>query len=203
MVEGVNIYFEGDKRLRPGFHRLLAPQINRWRQQHAKFKLIPGGSRGETIKDFLRSCKSQPSDLNVLLIDAEGPVPNATAFVARLRSERYWDSEANCEDDQVNFMVQTMEAWFVADQQALVSHFGSRFNANALPSPQNAESIAPSALVDAIQHGLISLTHRGRNRRRYDKVADGVKLLGLIDHSTVGRHCPHFKRLIDFLDQQF
>ena len=97
-------------------------------------------------------------------------------------------------------MVQAMEAWFVADRRALRSHFGNRFNANALPSPQNAESIAPENLVAAIERGF---PRRGRRGRRYDKIEDGEKLLGLLDHDTVSRHCPHFRRLMDFLDRQF
>ena len=82
MVDGVNIHFEGDKGLRPGFQKLLAKYISLCRQRGIKFRLVPGGSR-------------------------------------------------------------------------------------------------------------------------YDKVVDGAALLGLIDHAAVSRHCPQFRRLMDFLDRQF
>ena len=200
MVDGVNIHFEGDKGLRPGFQKLLAKYISLCRQRGIKFRLVPGGSREETIKDFLRSCRNRQSHLNVLLIDSEGPISDTTNFIGSLRDARFWDRAVHCEDAQINFMVQAMEAWFVADRRALVSHFGGRFNVKALPSPQSAESIAPANLVDAIQRGL---PRRGRRRRSYDKVVDGAALLGLIDHAAVSRHCPQFRRLMDFLDRQF
>ena len=102
-----------------------------------------------------------------------------------------------CKDDQIHFMVQAMEAWFIADRQALTRYFGRDFNTNALPSPQSAESTSPNELVAAIRNGL----RRGSRRRDYDKVSDGLKLLQSIDEDTVSQRCPHFKRLMTFLDQ--
>ena len=93
-------------------------------------------------------------------------------------------------------MVQAMEAWFIADPQALVKHFGQGFNINALPTPQDAETASPGDLTAAIRQGL---RRGGRSRRNYDKVADGVKLLQLIDTTRVSRHCEHFRRLMDYL----
>ena len=200
MVERINIYFEGDKRLRTGFRALFASRINRWRRRGIRFNLLAGGSRYETVKDFLDSCRSNPSDLNILLIDSESAVSDARRSIRALRRHRVWEAGVRCEDGQVNFMVQAMEAWFVADRRALVSHFGARFNANALPNPQNAESIAPGSLVAAIERGF---PRRGRRGRRYDKIEDGEKLLGLLNPDTVSRHCPNFRRLMDFLDRQF
>ena len=201
MVTRVNLHFEGDDDLRPGFRNLLDRHIERARRQRIRFNLIAGGPRYETVKDFLDSCRHNPSALNVLLIDSESSVSDVSQSIRTLSRHSVWDSDVHCEDSQVNFMVQAMEAWFVADRRALESHFGNRFNANALPSPQSAEAIDPDALVAAIQSGLPS--RRGRRRPRCRKTADGVELLGLLDHSTVGRYCPNFKRLMDFLDRQF
>ena len=93
-------------------------------------------------------------------------------------------------------MVQAMEAWFIADPQSLTGLFGPSFRINALPNPQNAESTTPSELVAAIRRELRRISSR---RRDYDKVADGAKLLELIDPAFVSQRCPHFKRLMDFL----
>ena len=161
-----------------------------------RFKLIAGGSRTEAVKDFLRSCRSQPSNVNILLIDSEGLVPDTASAIQSLRAQNFWDGSVACDDDQINFMVQAMEAWFIADSRALIKHFRD-FNINVLPSPQNAESVAPGDLTTAIRKGL-----RHGGRRRYDKVTDGVKLLQLIDEVRVSQYCRHFNRLMDYLVRQ-
>ena len=150
------------------------------------------------VKDFLRSCRSQPSNVNVLLVDSEGPIPDTTSAIRSLRAQSIWDGSVDCDDDQVNLMVQAMEAWFIADPQALINHFGQDFGIKALPSPQNAESVSPSDLTTAIREGL-----RNSGRRRYDKVTDGMKLLQLVDHVELRRYCRHFQRLMDYLSRAF
>ncbi len=197
MVTQVTIHFEGDANLRPGFHALLKSHAERARQKRIGFKLISGGSNVETVKDFIRSCRLHPSDLNILLIDSEGPVPSTAGFIRTLRSRDFWDANATCDDGQLNFMVQAMESWFIADPQALIERFGHRFDVKQLPNPQNAESIPPARLTDSIKRGLRS----SGAKRRYDKVSDGAKLLELVDESRVSRNCAHFRRLRDFLSQ--
>ena len=199
VVAGVTVHFEGHRNLRSGFHKLFKPHIDRARRRRTRFNLIAGGSRSEVVKDFLRSCRLQPSNVNVLLIDSEGPVSDTASAIGSLRTQSYWDESAACNDDQINLMVQAMEAWFIADPVALVSHFGSDFNTKALPNPQNAESVAPDDLTAAIGEGL---RNSGRRRRGYDKVADGVILLQLIDDARVSQHCRHFKRLMDYLTRK-
>ena len=196
VVAEVTVHFEGHPNLRPGFHKLFEHHVERTRRQRVRFKLIAGGSRAEAVKDFLRSCTSQPSNLNLLLVDSEEAVPDTASAIQSLRDESFWDGSAACVDDQINFMVQAMEAWFIADPQALVKHFGHDFNSNVLPSPQNAEKTLPKDMTAAIRRGL----GRGGSRRRdYDKVTDGLKLLQLIEETRVSQHCPHFRRLMNFL----
>lgn len=198
MVEAVNVVFEGHSGLRPGFHRLFHLYVSRARGRRIRFNLVAGGSQIETVKDFLRYCRSSPDQLNVLLIDSEKPVVNTTQTIRDLRSHNSWDAGVACADEQINFMVQAMEAWFIADPQALTERFGQNFRINALPNSQNAESTTPGELVAAIRRELRRISAR---RRDYDKVADGAKLLQLIDPARVSQRCPHFKRLMDFLAQ--
>ena len=200
MVAKVTIHFEGAPGLKPGFHSLLGQQVQRARQRRTKFEFIAGGSREKAVKDFLRSCRQSPSNLNVLLVDSEGPVQSRTSWIRALRGQSFWDGGVACSDEQVNLMVQSMEAWFIADPQAIARHFSQGYNGNSLPSPQNAERTAPADMLAAISRG-IPRDRRGR-RRRYDKVTDGAHLLELIDVATIGRHCRHFKRLMDFLDKE-
>ena len=198
----VVIHFEGSKALRSGFRGLFGNHVERARRNGIHFKMVAGGSNVETVKDFLRSCRKNPSDLNVLLVDSEGPAPSAAAAIRELRSRSCWDASAAVDDGQINFMVQAMEAWFIADRRALASHFGDRFNAGGLPSPRNAESISPQGLTDSIAQALrASGVHRGR--RRYGKARDGARLLELLDETTVRQNCPSFGRLADFLSGGF
>ena len=185
----------GHKNLKQGLRQLLGEYVTVARVKRIKFNLISAGSRTEAMKDFLRYCRTNPSDLNVLLIDSEGPVNSTAGAIRSLRSMDLWKSGIACDDNQVHLMVQAMEAWFIADPGALASHFGNAFNTNVLPSPQNAESVAPSELLTLIKRGL----SQGRRRRTYDKVSDGMKLLQLVDENTVRANCPHFRRLTDFL----
>ena len=201
MVSRVVIHFEGDVRLKPGFRKLFERHANRARGNRIRFDLISGGPNAETVKDFLRSCRQNPSDLNVLLVDSEGPAPSAAAAIQGLRSRNYWDANAAVDDGQINFMVQAMEAWFIADPRALARHFGNRFSAGRLPSPQNAESIPVKQLTDSINQALRAIG--GRRRRKYDKVRDAAKLLALLDEAAVRQNCPSFGRLMDFLSRGF
>lgn len=202
MVERITIHFEGDGRLKPGFRNLFARHVNRAREKRIRFKMIAGGSNAETVKGFLISCRKNPSDFNVLLVDSEGPAPSASDAIRALRSRSYWDRSAAVDDGQINFMVQAMEAWFIADRRALTNHFGNRFNADSLPNPRNSESIPPQGLTDSINQALRASAAR-RGRRRYDKARDGARLLELLDESTVRQNCPSFGRLADFLSGGF
>ena len=202
MVSQVVIHFEGSDKLRVGFGKLFENHRERARRNGIRFKTIAGGSNAETVKDFLRSCRENPSDVNILLIDSEKPAPNAAEAIRALRSSSYWDANAAPgEDERINFMVQAMESWFIADPRAMARHFGNGFGTGSLPNPQNAESISPNGLTDSIDQALRSIG--GRRRKKYDKVSDGARLLALIDEATVRRNCPSFGRLTDFLSRVF
>ena len=62
-------------------------------------------------------------------------------------------------------MVQCMEAWFLADKEALEGYFGSGFSRNALPQEPEIEAVAKAD----IEHGLREATRR-TSKRRYGKV---------------------------------
>jgi hypothetical protein len=47
-------------------------------------------------------------------------------------------------------MIQTMEAWIVADREALACHYGQRFGKNALPATQNLETLSKDAIAAAL-----------------------------------------------------
>ena len=72
-MKELRIHFEGDGALKPGFRQLLDEIIAAARRRSIKLQLISGGATAG--RDFLNSLKSHPEELNVLLIDSEGPFP--------------------------------------------------------------------------------------------------------------------------------
>lgn len=92
------------------------------------------------------------------------------------------------------FMVQLMEAWFLADRQSLARYFGREFRANAIPGNPNVEEIPKQDVID----GLHTATRRC-GRGAYSKTRHAAALLELINPTAVYNACPNFKMLIDFL----
>ena len=61
------MHFEGNNNLKAGFGKIFERRI----------KLIAVGANAETVKGFPKSCRKNPSDPNVLLIDSESPAPSS------------------------------------------------------------------------------------------------------------------------------
>ena len=92
------------------------------------------------------------------------------------------------------FMVQLMEAWFIADRNALANYFGAGFRNSALPQNPNVEDIPKQD----IENGLRNAS-RDCAKQHYAKGRDDVRLLERLNPTTVYHACPNFARLIDHL----
>ena len=133
--------------------------------------------------DAIKRCASDTDAL--LLIDSEGEL--TPQLVQDVTSQI---GAAN----RAFFMVQFMESWFLADRNTLAEYFGTGFRPNALPQNPNIEAISKQD----VENGLRDAT-RNCAKRRYLKVRDDARLLGLINPSAVYHACPNFAALIDFL----
>ncbi|WP_276604249.1 DUF4276 family protein [Nannocystis pusilla] len=63
------------------------------------------------------------------MVDSEGPVRSEAepwGHVARRRGDQ-WQQPAGIEQDQLHFMVEAMEAWILADPDALAKFYGNAF----------------------------------------------------------------------------
>jgi len=85
---------------------------------------------------------------NVLLVDSEGPVDNGPK--EHLKSRDGWNLP-NISVEHYHLMVQMMEAWLVADRDALSRFYGQKFNVNAIPRDLNVEQIGKQALESALK----------------------------------------------------
>ena len=127
----------------------------------------------------------------VLLVDAEGPVRGGQ--IAHLSDQDGWILDfANGET--VHLMVQTMEAWIVADDVALADYYGQGFRMNALPRAANLESVPKRDLARSL-HAATRRTTKGT----YHKIRHASALLARIRPDRVRERCEGCRRLLDFL----
>ena len=124
----------------------------------------------------------------MLLVDSEGVV--STQLVDRVNGQI---GSAN----HAFFMVQLMEAWFLADRETLTGYFGSGFRVNSLPRNLNVEEVPKQDVLD----GLHSATRECR-KGAYRKTNHAAALLEQLNPAAVYNACPNFALLIDFLRAQ-
>ncbi len=190
MVTEIRIYFEGDRRLRPGLEAFLKPAIDLARERHIGFNAIAGGPTSETIKDFFDGVRDYPEALIVLLVDSDSR--DDGNLIASVKSRSSWDNQAasNVQDDQIHFMVQVMESWFLADKSALERYYGNRFQSNRLPRNPSVEQISK----DDVVRGLEEATRRTQ-KGKYHKTRHAPELLSAIDSSKIRSTAPNCDRL--------
>lgn len=169
------IYLEGSHHLRRPMRQFIRKAVG----GAPELDIKPCGSGDDAINE----CRKDADAL--LLIDAEGTM--SQQFVDRV-------SAAIGRGNHPFFMVQLMEAWFLADRAALAGYFGAGFRENALPGNPNVEAIPKPDVLN----GLGDAT-RGTRKGRYSKGAHDADLLRWIDASAVYAACPNFARLVDFL----
>ena len=197
-MSGVTIYMEGGGRgpdtraaLRRGMDALLAPVKQAARDKSLRWKLICCGPRDEALRGFRNAARNGEAAIVLLLVDAEGPV--ATGSREHLHTRDGWDLRG-VDAQSVHLMVQTMEAWIVADAAALSRYYGRGFNAGALPRAVDPESVSKRE----VERSLLRATERTA-KGRYRKIAHASDLLQRIDAETVRARCRHCRRLFDEL----
>lgn len=127
----------------------------------------------------------------LLLVDSEGPVAPRSGPWAHLKQHDNWDKPTDATDDNAHLMVQCMEAWFLADRQALEAHFGRGFSARAIPANPNIEEVSKRDIESAIKKAT-----RRCARGPYNKGRDSFAILGKLDPQKVTEASPHAARLV-------
>ena len=195
----IAIYMEGGgdransrAMLRQGMDAFLNEIKEAFRQRRRRWKLVCCGGRGEAYRRFMNARTNGEAEIVVLLVDSEESL-GASTPPDHLRGRDGWDFEG-VDNDTIHLMVQTMEAWIVADPEALNSYYGHEFHVGSLPRRENLEEVSKqdvsSALDRATQH-----TQKGR----YHKIRHARQLLEHIDPEKVRQRCAHCKRLFDML----
>ena len=198
MVAQIRIYFEGDRRLRPGLEAFLKPAIDLARKQRIGFNAIAGGPTEETIRDFFDAVRDYPEALVILLVDSDSR--DDGNLIRSIRSRSTWNKElgTGVQDSQIHFMVQVMESWFLADISTLERFYGNRFQRNRLPRNPAVEQISK----DDVIRGLEGAT-RGTSKGKYNKTRHAPELLQRVDSSKLRNRdvAPNCNRLFTTLER--
>jgi len=196
----VRLYIEGGGhaasrlRLKKAFRAFLRDLDERAERHGIKLRPLPFGDRQRTFDAFRFALEDHVDDFIVLLVDSEAPVKAKGPWThLKYDSGDNWDNPG-CEDKNCHLMVQTMEAWLIADLPKLEAYFGRGFHAKSLPATVNVEEIPKRRLEDALKKAS-----RGTKKGRYDKGEHSAAILRVIRPSEVRRKAPHCKRLFDTL----
>lgn len=201
MVGEVRVYVEGGGDstngkafVRQGFSIFLRDLVSLARSRRVRWQVVACGPRNATFDAFSTSARQNPQAFNVLLVDSEGPV--ATTPWAHLKATDGWDS-GNLPDAHCHLMTQAMEAWFIADIEALARFYDGSFYRSSIPGTASVEQIPKNNLEPSLK-----LSTRNTQKGEYHKIDHGAKLLALIDPVVVRRLSASCDRLFTVLAAQ-
>lgn len=193
MVKEIRIYIEGGgdseetkTLLRQGFSSFFNPIIKIVRSKKIGWKIIMCGSRNNAFRDFKNALEDHPDAFIILLVDSEAPVKKQTPW-EHLKFRDNWDSPG-VDDTHCHLMVQAMEAWFIADIEALKKFYGQGFKENSIPKNPNVETIDK----DSLEPSLKAATRDTKSKGEYHKIQHSSKLLEMLNVErvrTASYHC--------------
>ena len=179
----IRIYFEGHRTLRQGFERFFSELRKTARQLGSEISFI---AARDGLSMYRKAARAHGNAWNILLKDSEGPMQrDAVALCKRhgidpsLVSSVFW-------------MVELMEAWFLADSDALGKYYGPRFSSAAIGQTVDVEKIPKSEVLRRLRDATKETT-----KGAYNKVAHAPDLLSRLDSKKVKEHARHCLRLFE------
>lgn len=201
MVKEVRIYIEGGgdgkdskAKLRQGFSLFLKEICATARSKKIGWNIILCGSRNTAFRDFKNALEDHPNAFNILLVDAEAPYKTTSPW-QHLKNRDNWSS-LDADDNCCHLMIQTMEAWLIADITALENYYGQGFNTNAIPKNSNVEEIDKETIEVALK-----IATKNTGKGEYHKINHAAKLLELLNVEKVCRSAPYCDRFFATLTQ--
>jgi hypothetical protein len=192
------IYFEGGGNsaetraaLRLGMSAFLKPLVDMARQRRRRWFITSCGGRDQACEAFPDALEKEPDKFNVLLVDSEAAVTLLPR--AHLQQRDRWNLE-DAREEQVHLMAQCMEAWLVADPEALAEYYNQGFNAGALPQRTNLEEESKEQIYSALENAT-----RRTQKGGYGKIRHASELLKRVSQEKAKNRCAHCKRLFTTL----
>jgi hypothetical protein len=195
MVTKIHIYIEGGgdgantkALIKKGFSQFFRKLTDTAKSKKIKWDITICGSRNNAFRGFKNALKYYSEVFNVLLVDAEAPVIVNSPW-DHLKFRDNWDKPSGIDDISCYLMVQTMDAWFIADIETLEKFYGKDFKKNVIPKNPHVESIDKDTLFDSLKKATCD-TSKGE----YHKIKHASKLLELIDADKVCQASPSCNR---------
>jgi hypothetical protein len=190
----IAIYFEGGGNsaetkaaLRQGMSGFLKPLVDLARQRRCRWSITSCGGRYQASDAFLDALEKDPDTFNVLLVDSEAAV--AALPRAHLQQRDGWNLNG-AQEDQVHLMAQCMDAWLVADPDALAEYYGQGFNPNGLPNRLDLEEEPKGQIYNALENAT-----RHTQKGSYGKIKHASELWKRVRQEKARNRCAHCDRL--------
>ena len=160
--------------------------------------IIACGGRKNAYDSFCIGLKNtKNNEYCLLLVDSEAPVNTQTVWQhVYLREGDKWQKPDKATEEHLHFMIECMEAWFMADKQTLISYYGQGFNQNALSQNANIEAISKQDLYATLNNAT-----RKTAKGAYSKGGHSFEILSKIDANKVIVNSPYAQRLLDTLQK--
>jgi hypothetical protein len=161
-------------------------------------RVVVCGGRQKAYESFRTSQENRGTDeFPVLLVDSEAPVVETISWEhVRLRPGDHWQRPQGASDEQIQFMVQAMEAWFHADKDTLGRYYGQGFRTAALSPRPDIENISKFELFAGLRRATVAC-----QKGEYSKGAHSFQILAQIDPDRIRASSPKAGRLLDLLDR--
>jgi hypothetical protein len=198
----VKLYVEGggdhNKALETECRRGFSQYLRKAGLENRMPRVVRCGGRQQAYERFRTSYANAGSDeLPILLVDSEAPVVESSSWEhVRLRPSDGWVRPLGASEDQIHLMVQTMEAWFHADKDALREYYGTAFRTAALSQQTDVEGIPKAELFAGLQRAT-----KNCQKGEYSKGEHSFQILARIDPARVKAASPFAERLLRALDR--
>jgi hypothetical protein len=179
----IRIYFEGNKALRSGFEVFFLELKAAAREARSALELI---AAKDGLSAYRKAQRTHPQAWNVLLKDSEQPMPERPADLCRRHGI---DPQLT---DRAFWMIELMEAWFLADMHALEGYYGNGLLRNVIGETADVERVPKSDVLDRLKRATKDTT-----KGEYHKVKHAPYLLERLDNQRVRAKSEHCRRLFE------
>jgi hypothetical protein len=179
----IRIYFEGNRLLKSGFDAFFSELQTAAREARSTLEIV---AAKDGLSAYRKAERTHRQAWNLLLKDSEQTMP-----ANRLQLlERYGIDPAFV--NRVFWMVELMEAWFLADREALANYYGDGFVSNAIGNTADIERVPKADVMERLNQAT-----RNTTKGQYHKVKHAPYLLEKLDNQRVRDRAQHCRQLFE------